>query len=94
MRKIEKQMLNAIAAKTTWHGSNTSVSMHIGPNGSSILNIFLHGNHIASVENGVVRVNEYTLKQWPTPTTKSRLRALDVNVTTKAGVTYLDGKAI
>jgi len=94
MRKIEKQMIDAVKAKTTWHGSNTSVSMHVDARGFLIPNIFLHGNHIASVENDVVRVNEYTLKHWPTLTTKSRLRALGVNVTTKAGVTYLNGKAI
>jgi len=39
-------------------------------------------------------VNETTLKNYPTNTTKSRLRALGVPVSTKQGVIYLYGKAI
>lgn len=94
MRKIEKQMLHAVANLETWHGANTSVSMHVDARGFKVPNVFLHGNHIASVENGVLRVNEYTLRKWPSNTTKSRLRALGVNVTTKQGVTYIDGGAV
>ena len=33
--------------------------------------------------------NTDTLRRYPTNTTKSRLRALGVNVTTRKGVTYL-----
>ena len=93
MRKIEIEMLSAIQSMSTWRNGNTSVSIH-SVNGIAVPNVFLHGNHIASVENNKVHVNEYTLKKWPTPTTKSRLRALGVNVTTKSGVTYLNGRAI
>ena len=93
MRKIEQSMIHAIKTRTTWHGSNTSVSIH-SVNGQPVPNIFLHGNHIASVDNGVVRVNAETLAKWPSATTKSRLRALGANVTTRNGVTYLDGKAV
>lgn len=92
MRKIEKQMLEAIAKGKTWHGSNTSVSSIDDVNFA----VFLHGNHIADVNssNWFVMVNKYTLARWPTVTTKSRLRALGANVTTKKGITYLDGVAV
>ena len=94
MRKIEKQMIEAVNSRSTWHGSNTSVSLHVDARGFLHPNVFLHGNHIATVENGVLRVNQYTLAKWPTATTKSRLKALGANVTTKNGVIYLDGAPI
>ena len=87
MRKIEQAMVKAIHSVSFWKCGNTEVH----PSGD----VYLHGNHIASVaEDGSIKVNTYTLSKWPTPTTKSRLRALGVNVTTKNGVTYLDGVAI
>lgn len=55
------------------------------------VNVWLHHNHIASVElvrslhenkfmvHGV-QVNQNTLAEWPTQTTKSRLRALGAKV--------------
>ena len=94
MRKIEKQMLAAVQAGKAWHSANTAVSIHVDARGFGHPNVFLHGNHIATVENGVCRVNEYTLRQWPSSTTKSRLRALGANVTTRKGLTYLDGRVI
>ena len=90
MRVIEKNMLQAINTCKAWKSDNTSVAPIDGVNCA----VFLHGNHIANVENGIVRVNRETLAKWPTPTTKSRLRALGANVTTRGGVTYLDGKAV
>jgi len=92
MRKIEKQMIDAINNRRTWHGANTSVSSIDDVNCA----VFLHGNHIADVNSrtGFVMVNKYTLHKWPSVTTKSRLRALGANVTTKKGITYLDGIAV
>ena len=95
MRKIEKQMLEAITNKLEkWVSSNTSVfyennNTKFGPRSE----IYLHGNHIADYwhRDGELQVNERTLADWPTPTTKSRLRALGANVTTKKGMTYLNG---
>ena len=89
MRKIEKQMLDAIKSHTSFSSGNTQVSIDV-----NMAHVFLHGNHIASVTNGNVMVNEYTLRNYPTPTTKSRLRALGVDVYTKKGITYLYGKEI
>lgn len=92
MRKIEKQMLDAVNNCRTWHGVNTSVSSIDDVNCA----VFLHGNHIADVNSrtGFLMVNKYTLRKWPSVTTKSRLRALGANVTTKKGITYLDEIAV
>jgi hypothetical protein len=96
MRKIEKQMLfaiNAIQTKQTekgWKNTNTIVV-----NAGDRVKVFLHGNHIADVfNNGILEVNVQTLARWSTPTTKSRLRALGANVTTRKGVTYLNNQPI
>ena len=89
MRKIEQQMVNAIQAGKSWQSGNTQVVTVRGASG-----VYLFGQHIATVEDGDVRVNPVSLAQYPTVTTKSRLRALGVNVSTRQGVTYLDGKAI
>jgi hypothetical protein len=91
MRVIEKQMLAAIINLKYFSNSNTMVNPY---NGYS--DIYLHGHHIAEYDNATnkVKVNIDTLRNWPTNTTKSRLRALGVNVTTKKGITYLDNVAI
>ena len=72
MRKIEKEMNNAVRNKIAWSKSNTLTTF------SSDLKecfIYLHGNHIATYN--------YTLKElelydggWQSNTTKSRLNAL------------------
>ena len=85
MRQIEKEMLAAIAAGRDWSKDNTKV---IGPR------VLLHGHHIATLGNDGVLVNTDTLRQWPTRTTMSRLRALGVNVCTRKGEVLLNGEAI
>lgn len=92
MRLIEKQMCRAIAAGHAWRGSNTSVR----PIDDVNMAVYLHGHEIAVVNSrtGFVMVNRHTLRAWPTPTTKSRLRALGANIYTKDRVTYLDGMPI
>lgn len=92
MRKIEKEMLNAIHNNKYWIGSNTAVK----PIDDVNIAVYLHGNEIAilNTRNGFLMVNKETLKRWSTPTTKSRLRALGANVTTKKGITYLNGEAL
>lgn len=101
MRKIEQEMIQAIHNKRDkWINNNTSVfyisAIESGnPNGARS-EVFLHGNHIADYwhESGALEVNERTLAQWPTPTTKSRLRALGAHVTTKKGNTFLDNHLV
>ena len=92
MRKIEAEMNRAINQGRNWSSANTTV--HVEPtNGWRY--VYLHGHHIATVDTGnEVDPNLETLAQWPTNTTKSRLRALGVDVYTKAGTTYVNGSAI
>lgn len=90
MRKIEKQMVDAAFNGRNWRSANTEVVVM----GNGIAQVFLHGHHIANVYAGEVEVNTRTLANWPTVTTKSRLRALGADVYTKNFVTYVDGVAI
>jgi hypothetical protein len=59
----------------------------------------LHGNHIADATRNyygsiIITPNRETLADWPTPTTKSRLRALGVNLTQSRGVISIDGEVV
>lgn len=92
MRKIESQMVNAIHSQKRWAMANTIVS----PIDDTNVAIYLHGHEIAIVNtyNGFTMPNVDTLRRYPTNTTKSRLRALGVNVATRKGVTYLNNVAI
>ena len=95
MRKIEQEMNRAILLGRNWASGNTAVVF----NQSGSADVYLHGNHIANC-CGVaprqihVTVNRNTLSRWPTPTTKSRLRALGVDVYTKNHTLYLHGEAL
>ena len=91
MRVIEKQMLSAIKNKQYFNKDNTIIKHQNG-----CASIYLHNNHIADFYNhsNKLIVDICTLRNWPTNTTKSRLRALGVNVTTKKGITYLDNVAV
>lgn len=101
MRKIEQQIWNAIKAKKSMNMGNTRVEylpelnepMHAR---IEYAKVYLHGNHIASYTYSHDRVdyNPMTLAQWPTRTTKSRLRALGVNVYTKNGQTFIGDRLI
>ena len=72
MRKIEQQMNSALARKTNWAGSNTTVSYNELTNCSSV---YLHGNQIATLDH---HTNALKLSScgYETVTTKSRLNAL------------------
>lgn len=103
MRKIEKEMLQAIEEGRDWQKDNTSVIMsrphpHGIPDGYSV---YLHGHRIAYFEalpvepwgnvEKALQVDYMTLQNWPTATTKSRLRALGVNLTQRKGKIYING---
>ena len=85
-------MMDAIHSQKRWALANTIVS----PIDDTNVAVYLHGNEIAIVNtySGFTMTNVDTLRRYPTPTTKSRLRALGVNVGTRKGVTYLDNVAI
>jgi hypothetical protein len=91
MRKIEKEMNVAISGwVSNWSKDNTTIY-----NNGKAANVYLHGNHIAEVTlEGKVIVNLETLREYPTNTTKSRLRALGVNLKTIKGNIYIDGEKI
>ena len=93
MRKLEQKMVAALNNAENFNGSNTTVLYDKNSNQSSIL---LHGHLIAEYNHarGAVYANIETLARYPTNTTKSRLRALGVNVYTKKGVTYLNDIAV
>lgn len=85
-------MLKAIENGQNKVLGNTYVNPVIGG-----IQVWLHGNHIATVDysyGGSVIVNKETLKKYPTNTTKSRLRALGVDVRTVKGIVMLDGKPV
>jgi hypothetical protein len=93
MRKLEQKMVAALNSAENFNGGNTTVIFDKNTNQSSI---FLHGHLIAEYNHKrcAVYANIETLMHYPTLTTKSRLRALGVNVYTKKGVTYLNDIAV
>lgn len=97
-RKIERDMVDAIRTRQDWKNGNTAVYMeHGGGNPHGLrAEIYLHGNHLADYwyQSDELDIDTRTLSQWPTSTTKSRLRALGANVTTRRGKTYLDDQEI
>tara|TARA_R110000868_G_scaffold265181_3_gene523971 strand:- start:340 stop:621 length:282 start_codon:yes stop_codon:yes gene_type:complete len=93
VRVIERNMLDAIETKVNWVGDNTEVVYH--PN-ADYSKVYLYDNLIAWVLHGegVTIVSRETLAKHPTRTTKSRLRAMGVDVMTNMGTTYLNGEAV
>ena len=89
MRLIEKKMIAAIEQGRDFTLNNTHVKID-----ANTAHVFLFGNHIASVVNGKPIVNIETLRAYNTVTTKSRLRALGVDVYTKNFITYINGEVI
>ena len=74
MRKIEREMLQAIHEHRHWQKDNTRVA-HMG---GDVFNVYLHSNPIAYIKGGKVWPNLETWNRWPTMTTGSRLHALGV----------------
>jgi hypothetical protein len=92
MRVIETEMLEAIKHGKDWSKDNTRVESVQSTGGADV---FLHGHHIATVQrDGLALVIVNTLRQWPTRTTMSRLRALGVDVCTRKGVVLLNDQPI
>lgn len=91
MHKIEQAMVAAVErGAVCWERDNTMVT-HEGMESD----VFLHGNHIATVgPSGVAKPNLDTVRVWPTATMRSRLRALGVDVTKRDHVIYINGKPV
>lgn len=87
MRRIEQNMLDAVRGRRNWEESNTRVQND--KNGTAV---YLHENLIFVRHNDGRRV--FTLAGWNTTTTRSRLRALGVDVRQRAGRAIYDGAEI
>ena len=72
MRKLEKQMIQAIRGQRNWSGSNTTV--FTSDNGLEST-VYLHGNHIATYFH-YDRTLQIFDGGWQSNTTKSRVNAL------------------
>ena len=73
MRKIERQMNEAILSGKDFFSSNTSVQHYVNNiTGAKEAAVHLHGNHIATVGDTL----QICDAGWQTVTTKSRLNAL------------------
>ena len=75
MRKIEMEMNSAIRYRRNFSKANTSVRCFKTNGITTDVDVFLHGNHIASLDTAT---NQLTIKDggWQSVTTKSRLNAL------------------
>ena len=75
MRKIEMEMNSAIRHRRNFSKANTSVRCFKTNGVTTDVDVFLHGNHIASLDTAT---HKLTIKDggWQSVTTKSRLNAL------------------
>lgn len=69
MRKIETQMVKAVANSESWQSANTCVVC----DDNGVSHVYLHGNKIAEVGEDYLQVFD---GGWKSITTKSRLNAL------------------
>ena len=75
MRKIERDMNTAIRYRRNMSKQNTMVKCFKTNGVTTDIDVFLHGNHIASLDTAT---HKLTIKDggWQSVTTKSRLNAL------------------
>ena len=75
MRKIESDMNQAIRNGHAWSHSNTCITYD--PTNNMSAEVFLHGNHIATVSDDALTL--YSGGGWFTNTTKSDSMHLSMN---------------
>lgn len=73
MRKIERLLLNSIETWRSFSSGNTSFNAEEGK-------VFLHGNHIATIDRNTREVIYASNCGWNTNLTRSRLRVLGVDL--------------
>lgn len=97
MRQIEKNMIKAISKWKTWKQANTrtlAICNPENPLAEKVL-VYLYDNHIATVyHDGSIEPNLDTFSAWPTQTTKSRLKALGIDVSIKKFESHINGQPI
>jgi hypothetical protein len=106
MRKIEAQMIEAIRSKQDWksyknaQGYPAMEVVHVRQNGINYADIYLHTNLIAVATPDTWDACPWatpirpTFRDWPTPTTRSRLRALGINASIKNFAAQIDGMEV
>jgi hypothetical protein len=87
MREIEKKMVAAVRNGRNFNGNNTQVKSLSNGN----IYVYLFDNCIYKIVNGTPKFN---LCGWNSATTRSRLNALGVNVTSKNFTPYYNGEPI
>ena len=89
MRKIEMEMNAAIRYRRNFSKANTSVRCFKTNGITTDVDVFLHGNHIASLDTAT---NQLTIKDggWQSVTTKSRLNALLDEFVPSMGIFHKD----
>ena len=70
MRQIEAKMNQALRNFQNWSSGNTTVTST-----REEMKVFLHGNHIATVNKATMTINLFD-GGWQSNTTKSRLNAI------------------
>lgn len=86
MKEIEKKMVDAVDNGRNFTGNNTTVRHEDGNT-----YVYLFGNLIYKIVDGKA---QFSMCGWNTTTTRSRLNALGVNVRSKEGQAYHNGKPI
>ena len=86
MRRIEENMVYAVRNGRNFRSGNTVVT-----NDETGIKVYLHGNCIWAKYNGTAR---FTMAGWNTPTTRSRLDALGVNVRQRNYEAVYNGRVI
>ncbi len=96
MRKIEEKMLYACPKGKNWCSGNTRVVSFTSNDERPVSRVFLYGHELGEWfrDTGTFEVKISTLKTWPTVTTRSRLRALGVDVRQQDGHQILNGERI
>ena len=106
MRKIEEQMIEAIRSKQDWksyknaQGYPAMEVVHVREHGINYADIYLHANLIATATPDTWDARPYAnpnramFREYPTVTTRSRLRALGVNASIKNGAAHIDGMEV
>ena len=81
----KENQIDLINPNKNWKGGNTEVDVMGDSPCKTRTNIYQHGNHIAIVQ---------TFRNWPTPTTRSRLRSLGIDTSIENGCAMLDGEEV
>lgn len=95
MRRIEENMLSAVRNGRNFRNGNTEVKV-TKEDGEQITRVLLHGNCIFEQVQNISGLYEkyFNLCGWNTPTTRSRLNALGVNVRQKNYEAVYNGQPI